>query len=61
MFKINIINIGKLSKDEWKIFLEEFDRLYNVTFKNMEACQHKYKYDKICGIFNCNKKHKENK
>lgn len=59
-FKINLINIGKLSKDEWKIFLEEFDKLYKETFRNMEACQHKYKDNKICGIFNCNKKHKNN-
>jgi hypothetical protein len=59
-FSMSIYYLGILSKDEWKVFLEEFDKLYNNTFKNMESCQHKYKNNKICGIFNCNKKHINN-
>lgn len=58
IFKMNIINIGKLTDNEWNLFLSEFDKLYHDTFKDIEACQHKYKNNKICGIFSCNKKHK---
>jgi hypothetical protein len=60
-FKMNIINIGKLTDDDWKLFLSEFDKLYHDTFKNMEACQHKYKDNNICGIFDCTINHKNYK
>lgn len=60
-FRIYVNYIGKLPKKEWSNYLEEFNKLYNDTFKNMEACQHKYKDGKICGIFDCNLKHKESK
>jgi hypothetical protein len=58
-FKMNIINIGKLTDDEWKNFIILFDKLYNDTFKNIKACKHKYNNDKICGIYDCNIKHRE--
>ncbi len=60
-FNMSIYYLGRLNKDEWKVFLEEFDKLYNNTFKNMESCQYNYKNGKICGIYNCNIKHRENK
>ncbi len=60
-FNMSIYYLGRLNKDEWKVFLEEFDKLYNNTFKNMESCQYNYKNGKICGIDNCNIKHRENK
>ena len=59
-FSMSIYYLGILSKDEWKVFLEEFDKLYHDIFQNMETCQHKYKDHKICGIFNCNKNHIKN-
>jgi hypothetical protein len=58
-FKMNIINIGKLTDDEWKNFIILFDKLYNDTFKNIKACKHKYNDDKICGIYDCNIRHRE--
>lgn len=60
-FKIYSTYIGRLTYKEWDHFLIEFDKLYNDTFKDMEKCQHEYKDGKICGIYNCNIKHKENK
>lgn len=59
-FSMSIHYLGILTQNEWNLFLKEFDKLYNDTFKNMKPCQHKYKDNKICGIFNCNKKHKNN-
>jgi len=59
-FRIYISYISLLNEKEWKLFLEEFDKLYKETFKNIDPCQHKYKNNKVCGMFSCNKNHNKN-
>lgn len=60
-FSMSIYYLGILTQNEWNLFLSEFDKLYHDTFKDMEACQYKYNDNKICGIYDCNIKHQDNK
>jgi hypothetical protein len=58
---MSIYYIGMLTQNEWNLFLSEFDKLYHDTFKDIKACQYKYNDNKICGIYDCNIKHRDNK
>jgi hypothetical protein len=57
-FGIHISHMGRLSKDNWNIFLFEFDKLYKLTYKDSIKCLFIYKCDKICNKYDCKINHK---
>lgn len=58
-FQIYLSHISDMSENDWKMWLLDFDKLYNDVYKNDVICKHKYKDDKICGKIDCKVKHKE--
>jgi hypothetical protein len=58
-FQIYVNYIGRMNGNEWDLFLEEFDKLYNSTINKDNLCKHEYKNGKMCNRLNCTVKHKE--